>query len=251
MYVSVCVCSYVIEVDQEDDGKISFRVGIIHHSNVMLWTEAMATNITGSEPCIAVCNKTVVMAFLRDSDAYYSTGTLDTGSRTVKWHSAERKFLTGSTKGLSLAINSNLEVGIAYSKSSMSALVNPLYIIVGKLTNEKITFSSDRGSSQSLAPIGWYPSLAIKSDGSAIVIFSQHKTVPYKRIKYSIGKVERSNKGSGFKVRWGANPGEDCFEFVGERAAMATNEKGMVVISHAHNQKYTCHIGKLFQETVI
>ena len=217
----------------------------------MLWTEATPMSFSGSQPHVAVCWKTIVVSYLRGGDAYYTIGELDTGQRTIHWTTGgERKFLTGGVKGLTLAISSNLEVGVVYSKSSVSSMVNPLYFIVGKLTKEKITFSSDRGSTQSFATTGWYPSLGMKSNGSVFVVYSQHKSVPFKKIKYCIGKLEKTAKGSGFKVKWGTSP-EDCFDFASERASMAVNEKGMVIISHTQDRKYTCHIGKLYQETII
>ena len=85
----------------------------------MLWTEATPMCFSGSQPCVAVCWKTIVVSYLRGGDAYYTIGELDTGQRTIHWTTGgERKFLTGGVKGLTLAISSNLEVGVVYSKSS-------------------------------------------------------------------------------------------------------------------------------------
>ena len=238
----------MVEVDEEDDGKISFRVGIIHPSNVMLWTEATPTGLSGSQPCVVVFQRTVVMAYTRKDDAYYASGMLNTGQRTVQWATVEHKFLLGNIRDLAIAINSNLEVGVVYAKSSMSSRVNPLYFIAGKLKGNKITFSSNATSSQNFAPTGWFPSMGMKPDGSILVVYSQYKSVPYKKIKFRIGKVEKTSKGSGLKVKWDVNP-EDCFEFTGKQAAMVMNDKGSVVISYALNHRYSCHTGKLFQET--
>jgi len=240
----------VVEVDLEDDGTISYRVGIIHPSNVMLWTEATPTGFSGSQPSVVVLQRTVVMAYTKKGDAYYALGTLDTGSRIVEWASVENKFLTGSIRELALAINTNYEVGVVYAKSSMSSGVNPLYFITGKLKSNKITFSSNVNSSQSFAPAGWYPSLGVKSDGSILVVYSQYKSVPYKKIKFRIGKLEKMRKGLGYKAKWDTNP-EDCFEFTGKQAAMVLNDKGSVVISYALEHKYSCYTGKLFKETVL
>ena len=107
----------------------------------MLWTEATPMCFAGSQPCVAVCWKTIVVSYLTGGDAYYTIGELDTGQRTIHWTTGgEWKFLTGGVKGLTLAISSNLEVGVVYSKSSVSSMVNPLYFIMGKLTKEKNHF---------------------------------------------------------------------------------------------------------------
>ena len=61
---------YVVEVDEESDGVISCRVGMVHVSNVMLWTESIKLT-SGSKPSLCLCYKTVVFAFQRGSEAFY------------------------------------------------------------------------------------------------------------------------------------------------------------------------------------
>lgn len=241
---------YVVEVDEEVAGTISSRVGIVHPSNVMLWTEASTRTIAGSKPSIAIHQKAVVMAFVRNGDAYYCVGTLDTGDRSIRWCAEEHRFITRGVADLSIALSCQHQVAVVHTKSTLSYAVSPLYFIMGTLShsNRTISFSAEKASSQNFAASGSCPSVGLKSDNSILVVYSQKSMVP-KKIKYSIGLVEKMAKTNGYKVKWAV--GEGTFGFVGERAAVAVNDKGVVIVSHAQNKKYSCHIGKLYHETVI
>lgn len=239
---------YVVEVDEEATGFISSRVGIVHPSNVMLWTEASTTSFAGSQPCVAICRKAVVITFIRNSDGYYCVGTLDTGDRYIQWSKEEHRFITGGITDMCIAINPQDQVAVVYTKSTLSAAVSPLYLIMGTVShaNQRISFSVEKASSQSFAA-GIFPSIGLR-DNSILVVYAQKNSVALKKIKYSIGLAEKGTTNS-HNVKWAAD--NNTFDFSGERAAVAVNDKGVVIISHAQNRHYSCHIGRLYHETVI
>ena len=241
---------YVVEVDKELTGYISSRVGIFHPENVMLWTEAAETKIAGSQPCIAICQKAVVVTFMRSNNAYYCVGTLDTGDKSVQWSKEEHKFITGGVTDLCIAISSQGQVAVVYTKSSLSAAASPLYLIIGTLnySDQRISFSVEMTSSQCFAEAGTFPSISLR-DNSILVVYTQRKSMAPKKIKYRIGLMEKTSKIHGYEVRW--TVGKDTFDFAGDRAAMSMNNNGVVIISHAQNKTYSCHIGRLYHETVI
>ena len=180
-------------------------MGIIDPSNVMLWTKA--TPITNRCSHVVENWKIIVVAYTKRGECNYSIGELDTGQRTIQWTMGEED---------KRSINSNLEVSVVYSKSSVSSMVNPLFNLHGKAHQGNITFSSDRISSQIFAMPGGTLHLACNQTGA----YSQHKLIPFRKIKYGIGTLAKMTKGSKFKVKLGANP-ENCFNLASERTTMA------------------------------
>ena len=241
---------YVVEVDEGESGFIFSRVGKIHRSNVIMWTVALTTGITGSQPCIAICQRTVVITFIRNGNANYCVGTLHAEDKKIQWSNEEHRFITGGVTDLCVALKSPNQVAVVYARSTLTTTVTPLYFITGILNHaeQRIFFSIKKESSQSFAAAGTCPSIGLKGN-SVLVVYTQKRSVTPKKIKYSIGQLYKTSETHSYDVRWAV--GKDTFDFTGERVAMAVNDKGVVIISHAQNRNYTCHIGKLYHETVI
>ena len=76
----------------------------------MLWTKA--TPITNRCSHVVENWKIIVVAYMKRGECNYSIGELDTSQRTIEWTMGEED---------KRSINSNLEVGVVYSKSSVSS----------------------------------------------------------------------------------------------------------------------------------
>lgn len=239
---------YLVEVDEESPGKISYRVGIEHYGNAMLWTES--SEVThGSTPSIALCYKTAILAFRRESEGFYKVGTLNTNKRKISWSKQEHRFINGISD-LSLTINSEYNIVAVYTKELVSSIITPLYAIVGTFdkSNEKILFSSTKTMSQIFSS-GRYPSIAINQGNNVFVISSYLKSGIQKKVNYRLGVMKKNIKTNVLEVEWMNEKGE--FEFSSEKASVAMNDKGVFVIGYTSKTKYLSHTGLLYRETPI
>ena len=230
---------YVVEVDEESDGVISYRVGMVHVSNVMLWTES--TKLTsGSKPSLCLCYKTVVLAFQRGSEAFYRIGTLDYESKSISWSSQEHRFLVG-VSDLAIAGNIDSTVAVVYMKPLVTAMISPLYTTVGALQKQeqRILFSSVKTLSQSFS-VGFSPSVGLNCHKDIVVLSTHQKSMIQKKIKCKIGLIKQLAKTNSFIVKW--LTGEDMFNLGGEKAAVAMNDKGIVLISYTEKGQYFSHV---------
>lgn len=240
---------FVVEVDEETDGQISCRVGQIHESNMIIWTES--SNFTnGSNPSITLSYKTVIVAFKRAEDAFYRIGMLNTHERSVVWSNKEHRFISGI---LDLAIASNQDdlVVTIYSKQMVTSALSPLYATVGTLNKveKKILFSQQvRASPQSLSN-GSYPSVALSRENDVIMVSTQRKTAIKQKVKYRLGSVKMSAKTNDFDIVWSGQEG--TIDFEGKKASVAMNDKNSILISHSKDGECFCHIGKIYRETTI
>ncbi len=239
---------YVVEVDEEQDGNLSCRVGIVHYSNAMLWTESCVFT-TGSSPSIALYQNTVITTFRRSGDAVYKIGTLDANNRSIVWSTEERKFINGVSE-VAVAVNHNCIVVAVYTKPLVTSTISPLYAIVGALNRHegKILFSSVRILSQSFA-LGSSPSLALNRENDVLVLSTLKKSVIQKKIEYSLGLIKKEDKTNAYDIEWSSPKG--TLDGGGDQASVAISDKGVVIISHVSKGKYACHIGKLCYETEI
>lgn len=240
---------FVVEVDEESDDKISCRVGQLHESNMIIWTESSSFT-KGTNPSITISFKTVIVAFKRGEDAFYRIGTLNQHERSINWSNKEHRFISGI---LDLAITSNQDdlVVVLYSKQMVTSALSPIYATVGTLNKieKKILFSQQtRASPQSLSN-GSYPSVALSQDNSVIMVSTQRKTAIQQKIKYRLGSVKTLAKTNDFDIAWSAQEG--TIEFEGIKAAVAMNDKNSILISHSRDGESVCHIGKIYRETTI
>ncbi len=240
---------FVVEVDEELDGQISCRVGQIHESNMIMWTES--SNFTnGSNPSITLSYKTVIVAFKRGEDAFYRIGTLNAFERAVVWSNKEHRFISGI---LDLAIASNQDdlVVTIYSKQMVTSALSPLYATVGTLNKveKKILFSQQvRASPQSLSN-GFYPSVALSRENDVIMVSTQQKNAIQQRVKYRLGSVKMSAKTNDFDITWSGQEG--TFDVEGKKASVTMNDKNCILISHSKDGESYCHVGKIYRETSV
>lgn len=239
---------YVVEVDEETDGKISCRVGIMHTSNVMIWTEGVVFT-SGSNPSIALCHRTVITAFKRGDNAFYRIGTVDTIDRSIVWSTQEHRFISGASD-LSLASNEDGTVVAIYTKQMVTSAISPLYVMVGELDgkSKRIFFSSIMSSSQNLT-VGKCPSVAVSRGNNVTLVSIQQKTGIQRKIKYKLGLVKKGPTSNARDVVWSSEDG--LLEFSSRSASVAMNDKGTVLVSHSLNEECFCHIGRVFHETTI
>jgi hypothetical protein len=237
---------YVVEVDEEADVRLSCRVGMVHSSNVMLWTEASVfTN--GSNPTVAFSHRTVVTAFKRNDDAFYRIGTLDTDKRCIEWSTQEHRFLNGVSE-LSIASNRNGTILAVYSKQMVTSAISTIYATIGILSHkEKRILFSGKIASQSLSA-GTFPSAAMNR-GNVLMLSVQSKGIQ-RKIKYKLGMIKKSGATNSCDVSW--SNADEAIDFAGTRASVALNEKGTVLVSHTKKGgDCFCHIGKVHHETTI
>ena len=239
--------SYVVEVDEEADTRVSYRVGLVHSTNVMLWTEASQFT-AGSSPTVVLCHRTVVAAFKRGDDAFYCIGTLDTDQRSITWSTQEHRFLSGISE-LSLACNHNRTVVAVYTKQMVTSAMSSLYAVVGEINHkERRILFSGKISSQSITA-GTFPSVAVNRGNNVVMLSVQHKGIQ-KKVKYKLGLVKKAAKANTCDVVWSNSEG--AIDFAGMRASVAMNDKGAVLVSHTKNGgECFCHIGKVHHETTI
>ena len=240
---------YIVEVDEEMDGKISCRVGIVHASNMMIWTEGVVFT-SGYNPSIAVRHRTVIAAFKRDDNAFYRIGNVDTMDRSIVWSTQEHRFINGASD-LSIASNYDGTVVVVYTKQMVTSAISPLYVMVGELDgkSKKIFFSSIMSSSQNLT-VGTCPSVAVSRGNNVTLVSIQHKTGIQRKIKYKLGLVKKGPKASNARdVVWSKEDG--VLEFPSTSASVAMNDKGTVLVSHSLKEECFCHIGRVFHETTI
>lgn len=237
---------YVVEVDEETDGKISSRVGIVHASNMMLWTEGVVFT-SGSNPSIALRHRTAIVAFKRDNNAFYRIGTVDTADRSIVWSTQEHRFISGASD-LSIASNYDGTIVAIYTKQMVTSAISPLYVMVGELngSSKKIFFSSIMSSSQNLT-VGTCPSVAV-SRGNNVTLVSVQTGIQ-RKIKYKLGLVKKGATSNARDVVWSTEDG--VLEFPSKSASVAMNDKGTVLVSHSLNEECLCHIGRVFHETTI
>ena len=166
---------YVVEVDEESNGHISCRVGVVHASNMMIWTESSIFT-AGSGPSIAIRNRVVIVAFKRADDAFYRIGTLDMDARSITWSAQEHRFVNG-VSDIAIACNSEGIVVSIYTKQTVSLALSSVYAAVGVLqAREKtIQFSSVRSSSQSVCE-GALPSVAVIRGNVVMMVCTQQKS---------------------------------------------------------------------------
>lgn len=238
---------YVVEVDEEVESRISCRVGIVHSSNVMIWTES-STLTTGSNPTVALCSHTVITAFKRADDAFYLVGTLDTENRSIAWSTQERRFLSGVSE-LAITSNQNGTVVAVYSKQMVTSAISTLYATVGEIDKKekRIVFSA-KFSSQSLS-VGTFPSVAMNRGNNVVMLSVQQRGVQ-RKIKYKLGLVKKEVKTNACDTVW--SNGEGTIDFAGVRASVAMNDRGSVLVSHTNSDgECFCHIGRVHHETTI
>lgn len=239
---------FVVEADEETEGKLFCRVGQLHTTNMIIWTES--TEFTsGSNPCITMSHKTVVVAFKRANDAFYRIGTLNTTDRSIIWSNKEHRFISGILD-LAIASNPNDLIVAIYSKQMVTSALSPIYSTVGTLNKieKKIAFSQQvRASPQSVAN-GTYPSVALNSENEVIMACTQHKTAFQRRINYRLGSLKTTAKMNDFEVTWSE---EGTIEFKGKKATVTMNDKNCVLISHSKDGESFVHIGKIYRETTI
>lgn len=238
---------YVVEVDEEEHSRISYRVGIIHSSNVMLWTESSRFT-TGSRPSVALCFRTVIAAFKREGFAFYCIGTLDTEQRKITWSTQERRFLSVGVSDLNIASNHEGVVVALYTKQAVTSAISSLYASVGELNNKerRILFSA-KSSSQSLST-GTCPSATVNRGNNVMALWVQQKGIQ-RKIKYRLGVCKRAAKSNAYDVMWSSEEG--ALDVAGTGAAVALNDKGTVLVSHSGDGENLCHIGNVFYETTI
>lgn len=167
---------YVVEVDEETNGHLSCRVGIVHSSNVMMWTESSIFT-AGSNPSIALCFRTVIVAFKRAEDAFYRVGSLDIDTRSITWSAQDHRFING-VSDLAIACNPDGLVVSVYTKQTVSMALSSVYAIAGVLQSRerKVLFSSAaRNASLSICE-GTCPSVAVSRGNSVVMTCIQHKT---------------------------------------------------------------------------
>lgn len=240
---------FVVEVDEEPNGQISCRVGELHESHMIIWTES--SNFTnGSSPCITINYKTVIVAFKRAEDAFYRIGTLNTFDRNIVWSNKEHRFISGI---VDLAITSNQDdlVVALYSKQMVTSALSHIYATVGTLNKveKKILFSQEvRASSQSLSN-GNYPSVAMSRQNDVIMVSTKKKIAMQSKVKYRLGSVKVIPRTNNFDIVWSELEG--TIDFEGKRASVAMNDKNSILITHSKEGECSCHIGKIYRETTI
>lgn len=239
---------YVVEVDEEKDDDISCRVGIVHSSNVMLWTES-SKFATGSNPTIALCYKTAIAAYRKGEDGYYRIGTLDVVQKSIYWSPQEHRFISGISD-LAIACNTDSTVVIVYTKQTITSALSQLYVTVGTLNKSdyKVSFSSVRTLSQSISS-GTSPSIALSRGNYIVVISIRHKTGIQRKVKYKLGLVKKMAKTNAFDVKWSGD--EEMFDISGKKASIAINDRATVLVSHSKKGESYCHVGKIFHETTV
>lgn len=238
---------YVVEVDAEADSRISCRVGIVHSSNVMIWTES-STLTAGSNPTVALCNRTAIAAFRRADDAFYLVGTLDTEKRTIAWSTQEHRFLSGVSE-LAIAANQNGTVVAVYTKQTVTSAISSLYATVGELNRKekRIPFSV-KVSLQSLS-LGTFPSVSMNQGNNVVMLSVQQRGIQ-RKIKYKVGLVKKEVKTNSCDMLWSNREG--AIDFAGTRASVAMNDRGTVLVSHSNSDgECFCHIGRVHHETTV
>ena len=240
---------FVVEVDEEIDGKLFYRVGQIHESHMIIWTEG--SNFTsGSSPSITMSYKTVIVAFKRGEDAFYRVGTLNTSDRAIVWSNREHRFISGIID-VAIATNQDELVVAIYSKQMVTSALSPIYATVGTLNKveKKILFSQQvRASSQSLSN-GTFPSVALSRENDVIMVSTQQRNALQRRVQYRLGSLKTSMRTNDFGIVWSEQEG--AFELEGLKASVAMNDKNCILISHSKDGECFCHIGKIYRETTI
>ena len=239
---------YVVEVDEESE-EISYRVGVVHTAtNMMLWTESSVFS-TGYQPSVAICHKTVVVGFTRHNNALYRVGTLDIQNRSVSWSTQEHRFYSGISE-FTISSNSDCTVAAVYTKPSISFVISPLYASIGVLdkSQEKIFFSSAKTLSQSFSA-GISPSVGLNRNNDIIIVSTYQKSLFQKNVRCVQGLITKESRYNNYKVKWSVD--EDVLDVISEKASVAVNDKGTVLISYANSGRYYCLVGKMFHETTV
>ncbi len=237
---------YVVEVDEEIHGNITYRVGLAHYRNSVLWGESCVFT-TGTYPSVALCRKTVIAMYMRSGGAFYQIGNLDVNSRMIRWSEQEHKFID-RVCDLDVAVNHNGIIAAVYTKPLVTSMISPLYAMIGELdrSQESITFSNARTLSENFS-MGNFPSVALNRNNDVVVFSTHQKSVIQKNVEYKLGLIKKELKSDNYFIKWSSDTG--TLDGGGDQASVAISDKGVVLISQVSRGKYSCHVGKLSYET--